>query len=137
MPIVPRSAETQRTLEADAVVVGAGLAGLAAARALERAGRSVVVLEARERAGGRVESVDLGGETWMDVGGQWIGPTQDRLAALARELGADTFPTYATGENVLEHGGRLVRYTGTIPRLGPHVLADIGQAMFRLDRMAS
>ena len=57
--------------------------------------------------------------------------------ALAREFGAETFPTYAGGENALELKGRdLVRYTGTIPKLGPHVLADIGQAMFKLDRMA-
>src|SRR3954447_18285084 len=137
MPIVPRSAETQRTLEADAVVVGAGLAGITAARELERAGDSVVLLEARDRPGGRLESVDLGGGTWMDVGGQWIGPTQDRLAALAHDLGAETFPTYAKGQHLLEYGGRLSRYTGTIPRLGPHILADIGQAMFRLDRMAA
>src|SRR5215212_672298 len=132
---MPRSAEPERSVEADAVVVGAGLAGLSAARALERAGHSVVVLEARRRAGGRLESVDIGG-AWMDVGGQWIGPTQDRLAALAREFGAETFATYATGENLLLHGPRRLRYTGTIPRLGPHVLADVGQAMFRLDRMA-
>ena len=76
------------TLEADVAVVGAGLAGIAAARALERGGASVVVLEARDRVGGRLESIDIGGGNWMDVGGQWIGPTQDRLAALARELGA-------------------------------------------------
>ena len=137
MPILQRSAATERFVEADAVVVGAGLAGLSAARELERAGHSVVVLEARQRAGGRLESVDIGGGAWMDVGGQWIGPTQDRIARLARELGAATFPTYAAGENLIEHSGRLVRYTGTIPRLGPHVLADVGQAMFRLDRMAA
>jgi monoamine oxidase len=132
-----RSGEIERTVEVDAVVVGAGLAGLSAARALERAGHSVVVLEARRRAGGRLESVDIGGGTWMDVGGQWIGPTQDRLAALARELGAETFRTYTAGENLLEYEGRQIRYTGTIPRFRPHVLADIGQAMFRLDRMAA
>ena len=137
MPILQRSAATERSVEADAVVVGAGLAGLSAARELERAWHSVVVLEARQRAGGRLESVDIGGGAWMDVGGQWIGPTQDRIARLARELDAATFPTYAAGENLIEHSGRLGRYTGTIPRLGPHVLADVGQAMFRLDRMAA
>ena len=106
-------------------------------RVLERGGTSAVVLEARDRAGGRLESIDLGGGVWMDVGGQWIGPTQDRLAALAREFGAETFPTYTAGENTVEYRGRLVRYTGTIPKLGPHVLADVGQAMLRLDRMAA
>ena len=125
------------TLEADVAVVGAGLAGTAAARALERGGASVVVLHARERVGGRLESIEIGDGKWVDVGGQWIGPTQDRVEALARSLGWRTFPTYARGENLVEMGGKQVRYTGTIPRLGPHVMADLGQAMVRLDRMAS
>jgi monoamine oxidase len=124
-------------LEGDVVVVGAGLAGIAAARSVERGGASVVLVEARERVGGRLESVEIDDGKWVDVGGQWIGPTQDRVEALARALGHETFPTYARGENVLELGGKLTRYTGTIPRLGPHVLADVGQAMLRLDRMAS
>jgi monoamine oxidase len=128
---------SDRTVEVDVVVVGAGLAGIAAARAVERGGGSALLLEARDRVGGRLESVEISDGKWVDVGGQWIGPTQDRIAALARSFGAETFPTYAAGENVVEFGGKLVRYTGTIPRLGPHVLADIGQAMLRLDRMAS
>ena len=103
----------------------------------ERAGRSFVVLEARDRVGGRLESIDIGGGNWVDVGGQWVGPTQDRLYALARAHGAAIFPTWTAGENLVELGGRLTRYTGTIPRLGPHVLADVSQAMLRLDRMAS
>jgi monoamine oxidase len=128
---------TDRIVEADVVVIGAGLAGITAAREVARAGATVVLLEARDRVGGRLESIELGEGNWVDVGGQWIGPTQDRIAALARSFGADTFPTYAAGENVVEFGGRLIRYTGTIPRLAPHVLADVGQAMLRLDRMAS
>jgi monoamine oxidase len=124
-------------LEADVAVVGAGLAGIAAARAVERGGASAVLVEARDRVGGRLESIEIADGKWVDVGGQWIGPTQDRVEALARELGHQTFPTYAAGENVVEFGTKLIRYTGTIPRLGPHVLADVGQAMLRLDRMAS
>jgi monoamine oxidase len=118
-------------------VVGAGLAGIAAARAVERGGASAVLVEARDRVGGRLESVAIDEGKWVDVGGQWIGPTQHRVEALARSLGHQTFPTYASGENLVEFGGKLIRYTGTIPRLGPHVLADIGQAMLRLNRMAS
>jgi monoamine oxidase len=125
------------TLDADVVIVGAGLAGIAAARAIEAAGASAVVVEARERVGGRLESVEIGDGKWVDVGGQWIGPTQDRVAALARSLDHPTFPTYAAGLNLLELEGRVVRYSGTIPRLRPHVMADVGQAMVRLDRMAS
>jgi monoamine oxidase len=122
--------------EADVVVIGAGLAGLAAAREAVAAGASVVVLEARDRVGGRVLNHDIGGGEVVEVGAQWIGPTQDRLAALADELAVDTFPTYQTGDNVMEHTGSLRRYSGTIPRINPLVLLDVEQAQRRLDRLA-
>ena len=122
--------------DVDVVVVGAGLAGLAAARALAAEGVSVVVLEARDRVGGRTLNHDIGGGKVVEVGGQWIGPTQDRLAALAAELGVETFPTYADGHNLLEYGGSVRRYRGTIPRINPAVLVDVQQAQTRLNRMA-
>jgi monoamine oxidase len=122
--------------EVDAVVVGAGLAGLAAARALTARGASVAVLEARDRVGGRTLNHDIGDGKVVEVGGQWIGPGQDRLAALARELGVETFPTYATGHNLLEYGGSVRRYRGTIPRINPAVLVDVQQAQTRLNRLA-
>src|SRR3954469_20791164 len=78
---------------ADVVIVGAGLAGLTAARELTRRGKSVVVLEARDRVGGRILNHDLGNGAITEVGGQYIGPTQDRIAALARDVGVETFPT--------------------------------------------
>ena len=124
------------THEADVVVVGAGLAGLAAARRLVAQGVSVVVLEARERVGGRVENHDIGDGRVVEVGGQWIGPTQDRLAALARDLGVETFPTHAQGANLLEYGGSVRRYKGTIPRINPAVLVDVERAQRRLNRLA-
>ena len=74
--------------------------------------------------------------TVVELGGQWIGPTQDKVIALADELGLERYPTYNTGDNVVHDGERLRRYKGAIPRLSPHVLADIGQAQLRLDRMA-
>ncbi len=121
---------------ADIAVVGAGLAGLTAARTIADAGRSVVVLEARDRVGGRtlVEPIDDG--QVVDVGGQWIGPTQDRMYRLAEEAGVETFPTNTDGSNLLELNGRLRRYSGTIPRLGPLVLLDIARAQRKLNRMA-
>ena len=122
--------------EADVVVVGAGLAGLAAARELTARGASVVVVEARDRVGGRVLNHELGDGKVVEVGGQWIGPTQDRLADLARQLGVETFPTHAAGHNLLEYGGRVRRYTGTIPRINPAVLVDVEQAQKRLNRLA-
>ena len=121
----------------DVVVVGAGLGGLVAARSLARAGLEVRVLEARDRVGGRTLNQDIGDGFVVEAGGQWIGPTQDRLAALARELGIETFPTHHEGEHLVEtEDAEPRRYTGTIPRISPLALADFGQAQLRLDRMA-
>src|SRR5215213_2372438 len=122
--------------ESDVVVIGAGLAGLTAARRLAASGASVVVVEARERVGGRVLNEDIGGGNVVEVGAQWIGPTQDRLAALAEELGVATFPTHSSGQNTLEYGGRLRRYSGTIPRINPLVLIDVERAQRKLNRLA-
>ena len=121
---------------ADVLVVGAGLAGLTAARELVAAGRSVLVLEARDRVGGRVVSREIGSGKIVEMGGQWAGPTQDRLLALAAELGVTTFPTFDTGKKVLHFNGKRGTYEGTIPRINPLVLADIGRAQARLEAMA-
>jgi monoamine oxidase len=122
--------------EADVIVVGAGLAGLAAAGRLRARDVSVVVVEARERVGGRVLNHDIGDGKVVEVGGQWIGPTQHRLAALAAELGVETFRTYGQGHNLIEYGGSLRRYTGTIPRINPVVLLDVERAQRRLNQLA-
>ena len=125
-----------RALEADVVVVGAGFAGLAAARAVVDAGREVVVLEARDRVGGRVVNAEIGDGKVVEMGGQWIGPGQDRIAAMAEELGVGTFPTHTDGDNLLRVDGRLGRYSGTIPKLNPFALIDVQLAIRRLNNIA-
>lgn len=82
---------------ADVLVVGAGLAGLTAARDIAAAGRSVLVLEARDRVGGRTVNQDIGDGKVLEMGGQWAGPTQDRVLALAAALEIGTYPTYDEG----------------------------------------
>ncbi len=104
----------------DVVVVGAGLSGLRAALDVSAAGRSVVVLEARDRVGGRTLNHPLESHpgTVVEIGGQWVGPTQDELLALSRDLGVETFPTYNTGDYLYAREGRRSRYAPSGP-LGP------------------
>ncbi len=121
------------------VVVGAGLAGLAAARTLDRSGVQVIVLEARDRVGGRTEGAHTADGTPVELGGQWLGPTQTRIYALVDELGLETFPTYNTGQHVVQLGGsrsRMASHRGAVPKLNPFVLADLFQGMTRFKRLA-
>jgi monoamine oxidase len=99
----------------DVVVVGAGISGLVAARRVAAAGRSVLVLEARDRVGGRVLNHRLDDGSVVESGGAFVGPTQDHILALADELGVRTFPEYADGDNVYVSRGRRSRYRGTVP----------------------
>jgi monoamine oxidase len=119
----------------DVVVIGAGIAGLTAARRLQAAGRSVVVLEARDRVGGRTLNDTVAGVT-VEVGGQWVGPTQDRINALIDELGLERYPTFDQGDAVVElTDGRVKRYSGDTPPLSPLALADLFQAQRALDKL--
>lgn len=122
--------------DVDVAVVGAGLAGLTAARILSDAGRSVVVLEARDRVGGRLLNQSIGDGKVVEMGGQWIGPTQDRMYALAEQLGISTFPTYADGDEMALINGKRHRYRGQMPFINPFVLADLMQLGMRLDRLS-
>ena len=84
----------------DTVVIGAGIAGLTAARLLAAAGRTVVILEARDRVGGRVQTDRTDGEV-TDLGASWIhGITESPVAATAGAIYAnapfiwETFPCF-------------------------------------------
>ncbi|GAA2530831.1 flavin monoamine oxidase family protein [Pilimelia columellifera] len=125
--------------EVDVAIVGAGLAGLTAARRLIRAGRRVTVLEARNRVGGRVLSVPTDDGPVVECGAEFVGPTQNRILALADEFEVATARTFDTGRNVYHRGGKLRRYHAAGP-LGP-IPPDIGAveaaaAMLTLNRMA-
>jgi monoamine oxidase len=130
-----------RTRRADVVVVGAGFAGLTAARAVQRAGHSVLVLEARDRVGGRALNLRLGDGLVAERGATFAGPTQDHILALAKEVGVETFPTYDTGDNVYLNQGQRQTYpsngpTGTAP-LDPLVLPEMVATVALLDQMST
>jgi monoamine oxidase len=119
----------------DVVIIGAGMAGLCAARQLRRHGLSVVVLEARDRVGGRILSQRVGREV-LDLGGQWIGPTQDNLAALARELNVATFPQHHSGRKILSWAGKIRHYSGDLPWMSPLALFELFRLPGKLAALA-
>ncbi len=133
---------TARTRQTDVVVVGAGLAGLTAARELTTEGIDVRVLEARDRVGGRTYTTLFEDGTPIDLGGQWIGPGQGRIAALAASVGVTTFPTYDRGANVLAlraaagRGDTYITYVSSIPSADRALGRNIVAALDALDALA-
>ncbi len=120
----------------DVVVVGAGLAGLTAARNLVHARKRVVVLEARDRVGGRILNESLGGGKVVEVGGQWVGPGQDRIMALARAVGVRSFKTYDRGTRIFDYQGRRREFSGLIPPIPPEDQQEFLGKLVELEQMA-
>jgi monoamine oxidase len=121
----------------DVAIVGAGLAGLTAARELTKAGHEVCVLEARDRVGGRTLNHHVSKGVVAEAGGEFIGPTQNHIAALAKEVGVKTFKTYNQGQDLLYARGQLSRYPAAGLPPDPDVQQAVIAAVTGLDRMAA
>lgn len=131
------ASEPPPQLHTDVAVVGAGLSGLTAARRLDEAGISTVVLEASDRVGGRTVNLDVAEGVITEGGGQWIGPGQDRILSLVDELGLSIFDTYVTGRALYQFRGRRRTYEGNDPPLRLRAKLDYIQLHARLERMAA
>jgi putrescine oxidase len=121
----------------DVVIVGAGAAGLTAANELKKAGLSVVVLEARDRVGGRLWT-DVVDGAMLEIGGQWVSPDQEALKETIAELGLETYSRYRDGESVyVGRDGELKRFTGEIFPVAPGTEREIVRLIELLDRMVA
>lgn len=118
--------------DVDVAVVGAGLSGLSAARALRRAGASVLVLEARDRVGGKMYTQEIGGCP-VDLGAHWVGPPQRRILALADELGIARHKQYLDGEHLLTIQGERHSFSGIIPLVSVFGAAETVLAVARIE----
>ncbi|MEI3848394.1 MULTISPECIES: NAD(P)/FAD-dependent oxidoreductase [unclassified Microbacterium] len=124
-------------LSRDVVIVGAGAAGLTAANELKKAGLSVVVLEARDRVGGRLWT-DVVDGAMLEIGGQWVSPDQDALKETLAELGLETYSRYREGDSVyIGRDGELKRFTGEIFPVAPETEKEIVRLIELLDGMVA
>ncbi|WP_309065488.1 flavin monoamine oxidase family protein [Microbacterium sp.] len=128
---------TEQELSRDVVVVGAGAAGLTAANELRKAGLSVVVLEARDRVGGRLWTDEIEG-AMLEIGGQWVSPDQDALIETLADLGLETYSRYREGDSVyINRAGELTRFTGDIFPVAPETEKELVRLIDKLDAMVA
>lgn len=121
----------------DVVIIGAGPSGLSAARRLRRTGKDVVVLEARDRVGGRTWTDHIDGQMY-ELGGQWISPDQTALLALVEELGKETYPRYREGDSVyIAQDGTRTVYSGEMFPVGESSEKEMERLIGLLDELAA
>ncbi|CBY01069.1 hypothetical protein IAQ61_011961 [Plenodomus lingam] len=143
-PVIVRSAPAQPPLPVtvDVAIVGAGLSGLTAASNLLAAKKTVLVFEARDRVGGKVFNHPLKNGGVTEVGAEFVGPTQDHVLKLIKDLGLETFETYNTGDSVLWRNNTRTVYTpdpalGGAPPVDGASLLQVAAAQQQLDEWAA
>ncbi len=129
----PRVAEDARRV--DVVVVGAGFSGLTAARALTKAGKKVVVLEARNRVGGRVKAGQIAGRT-VDVGGMWAAASQTRILELIKEFGFHLVPQFEAGRNITEANHKRFEGSGDSFGWGKQTDEEAARVIGKVDALS-
>jgi putrescine oxidase len=124
-------------LQRDVVIIGAGVTGLVAAARLKQSGLSVIVLEARDRVGGRLWTNSIDGQMF-ELGGQWVSPDQTALLAMLDELGLETYSRYRAGDSVyIGAGGELRRFTGDIFPVAEATRTELERLIALLDELVA
>ncbi|MEM6803755.1 MAG: FAD-dependent oxidoreductase, partial [Bacteroidota bacterium] len=124
----------------DVIIIGAGLAGLNAARNLEKSGKTVLVLEARSRLGGRNLAQVLEDGNVLEMGGQWIGPSQTRIYELCKELELELYPTYNEGKNLFYLNGKrkpMKPKKDALPPFNVFELLDLDRIVKKIRKMTA
>lgn len=124
-------------INTDILIVGAGYAGIAAAKKLHTAQQDFMVIEARDRIGGRTLTEDLESGVTVDMGAKWVGPTQHLVWEWIKETQTETYDTYDQGKNLLKFKNKISSYTGTIPKIDPISLIDLGIAISKMNKLSA
>jgi monoamine oxidase len=141
VPAARAAKKTSTDATADVIIVGAGLAGLTAARQLAAKGRSFYLVEARDRVGGRVLNHSITGGEVIEMGAEYVGPTQDHILGLMQDLGIGKFDTYHSGQSIYYVDGTRLTWddtgpTGSAPP-DPLIVADLAKVVAQLDQMST
>ncbi|XP_068121702.1 amine oxidase [flavin-containing] B-like [Hyperolius riggenbachi] len=122
----------------DVIVIGGGISGLSAAKLLKESGLSVLVLEAQNRVGGRTHTIRNKEVQYVDVGGAYVGPTQNRLLRMAKELGVQTYKVYLNGHLIQHTKGKSYKFIGPFPpAYNPLVYLDYNNFLRTMDQWGS
>ncbi|CAM3770306.1 flavin monoamine oxidase family protein [Aquirufa aurantiipilula] len=125
-----------KEINTEILIVGAGYAGIAAAKKMYAANQDFRVIEARDRIGGRTLTEDLQSGVTVDMGAKWVGPTQHLVWEWIKETQTETYDTYDQGKNLLKFKEKISSYTGTIPKIDPVSLIDLGIAISKMNKLS-
>ncbi|KAG8450492.1 hypothetical protein GDO86_002957 [Hymenochirus boettgeri] len=121
----------------DVIVIGGGISGLSAAKLLFESGINVLVLEARDRVGGRTQTVRNKEVKYVDLGGSYVGPTQNHLLRMAKDLDLETYKVNVNGFVIQNTKGKSYKFQGAFPpAYNPLVYLDYNNFMRTMDQWA-